>query len=86
MATIPEKMDDNRISFLANEIAKTYMTGKAGSSQEFIETYLDVYEVAKKIITDRELAKNAARNNVSISDLMDDDSYGQDFPKSTLSF
>lgn len=73
MAMVPEKMDENRISFLANEIARTYMTGKFGNSQEFIETYLDVYEAAKRIIHDKEQAKLKSNQGVSIADLMGED-------------
>ena len=74
MAFVSEKMDENRINFLANEIAKTYMHGKLSGSEDFINTYLDVYEASKKIIIDREIAKNNARNNMNINDLMRADS------------
>ena len=78
MAYVSEKMDENKISFLANEIAKTYMTGKMGSQQEFIETYLEVYESAKRHIVEREMQKKNAASNLSFGDVMSD-SYSQSF-------
>lgn len=71
MATIPENMNEDRICFLANEIAKTFMQGQGKfitGTEDFIKTYMDVYDAAKKIIAERE--RN--RNNVSLGDYMSD--------------
>ena len=78
-------MDENKISFLANEIAKTYMTGKIGSQQEFIDTYLEVYEAAKKRIIEMEKQKMNASNISPLDDNMND-SYTQAFSDASKIF
>lgn len=69
MAYVSEKMDENKINFLANEIAKTYMTGKMVSSEvDFINAYMDMYEKSKGIIISREEEKVKATQNISLFD------------------
>ena len=72
MAFVPEKMDENKISFLANEIAKTYMAGKMSSDVEgYIDSYMQVYETAQKKIAEREQKRMSAMNNLSLNEMMD---------------
>ena len=48
MTYVPEKMDENKVNFLANEIARTYMSGKISSKvKDYIDSYMDVYETTK---------------------------------------
>lgn len=71
MAFVP--MDENQIQFLANEIARTYMVNKTQLSDEsFVEEYLMVYEVAKKIIAQREQKKqsDAEKNEPTAEELI----------------
>lgn len=83
MATIPEKMDDKGIRELAEKIAATYMNGKACDSREFIETFLNVRDVAIGIIQERENKKIATyyddMNNMSFDYLNN-----EELPKSIL--
>lgn len=83
MATIPEKMDDKGIRDLAEKIAATYMNGKACDSREFIETFLNVRDVAIGIIQERENKKTATyyddMNNISFDYLNN-----EELPKSIL--
>ena len=68
MATIPENMNEDRICFLANEIAKTFMQGQGKfitGTEDFIKTYIDVYDTARIIIADRELKKSNKGDNMS---------------------
>lgn len=73
MAFVPEQTDEKRIAELAEKIAISYMVGKAISSvEEYINTYMDVYDASKQIIAKREQNKINARNNISIQQLMDE--------------
>lgn len=55
MAFIPNKMDEAQIAFLANEITKSYMTGKNMSSQaEFALEYYNMYQNSMKIIAEEQ--------------------------------
>lgn len=80
MAFAPEKIDEKRIAELAEKIANSYMVGKAISSvEEYINTYMDVYDASKQIITKREQDKIAARNNVSVEQLMNEAPMEEDY-------
>ena len=73
MAFVPEQIDEKRISELAEKIANSYMVGKAISSvEEYINTYMDVYDASKQIIAKREQDKINARNNVNVEQLMNE--------------
>ena len=56
---IPEEfINDEKISKLATEIARTFMSNKANfATEDFINTYLDIYETALKIIYNRQVKK-----------------------------
>ena len=52
------KMSEDKISTMASDIAKGYLNGKNMLGiEEYIETYLDIYETAMAKITERENAK-----------------------------
>lgn len=73
MAFVPEKFDEKRITELAEKITDGYMVGKQFPSiAEYINTYMEVYDLAKQIIAKREQEKINSRNNVSIEDLMNE--------------
>lgn len=58
MAFIPEVMDSVQIAFLANEITKSYMTGKNISSQEaFARAYFNMYQQSMEIIAEEQRKK-----------------------------
>lgn len=73
MAFVPERIDEKRITELAEKITDAYMIGKAISSiEEYINTYMDVYDASKEIIAKREQEKINARNNISVEQLMNE--------------
>lgn len=54
-------MDDNKIQFLANEMAKTYLVNKMSlSGEDFMKEYYEFYEAAKTYIAERETDKQKA--------------------------
>lgn len=74
MAYVPEKMDENKIQFLANEMTKTYMTGKTmGSSDDFMREYYRFYNAAQSFIAEEERKRQNAASNLSIDDIMNSD-------------
>ena len=47
MAYVPERMDENKIQFLANEMARTYMANKTMlSSDDFMKEYYRFYKAS----------------------------------------
>jgi len=62
MATVP--INESEINFLANEIAKSYMTGKICSVKDFIDTYLEVVEAAKTSIREKQKMNVSTFNSV----------------------
>ena len=71
MAFIPNKMDEAQIAFLANEITKSYMTGKnIGSQEEFAREYFNMYQNTMKIIAEEQRKQNNVGQ--SFQDIMDD--------------
>ena len=71
MAYISERMDDNKIQFLANEMTRTYMANKASlSSKDFMEEYYRFYNSAQSFIDEKEREREIAASNVSIEDIM----------------
>lgn len=85
MAYVPERMDENKIQFLANEMTKTYMAGKAmGSSDDFMREYYRFYNAAQSFIAEEERKRKNAASNVSLEDitnntLADEPSNGRHF-------
>ena len=82
MAFIPIKMDDTQIAFLANEVTKSYMTGKnAGSQEEYAREYYNMYLKTMQVIAEEQRKRTSG--TTSIQDLMDDiDSHELDMGKS----
>ena len=73
MAFVPDRMNEDRIAYLAEKIASSYMQGKASFGiEEYISTFMDVYDASKQIIAKREQDKINAMNNISINQLMDE--------------
>ena len=71
MAYISERMDDNKIQFLANEMTRTYMANKASlSSDDFMKEYYRFYNSAQSFIAEEERKRKNAASNVSIEDIM----------------
>ena len=71
MAFIPNKMDEAQIAFLANEITKSYMTGKnMGSSEEFAHEYFNMYQNSMKIIAEEQRKLNNSQQQ-SLQNIMD---------------
>lgn len=69
MAFIPSKMDETQIAFLANEITKTYMTGKnMGSGEEFTREYFNMYQNSIKIIAEQQQKQNEPYNLMDVLD------------------
>lgn len=55
MAYISERMDDNEIKFLANEMTRTYMENKTSlSSDDFMKEYYRFYNASKQYIASEE--------------------------------
>jgi len=80
MAFAPEKLDENRISELAEKIANSYMVGKAISSvEEYINTYMDVYDASKQIIAKREQDKINTEKNINVEQLMNEAVMEEDY-------
>ena len=85
MAYISERMDDNKIQFLANEMTRTYMANKASlSSKDFMEEYYRFYNSAQSFIAEEARKRKNAASNVSIEDIMnsaldDESSNGRHF-------
>ena len=53
MAYISERMDDNKIQFLANEMTRTYMANKTSlSSDDFMKEYYRFYNSAQSFIAE----------------------------------
>lgn len=63
MAITPEILDENKIIFLANEVAKTYMANKTmiDSAEEFTREYMIAYKTARKTIYEMEMEEKRAR-------------------------
>ena len=69
MAFVPNKMDEAQIAFLANEITKSYMTGKnMGSQEEFAREYFNMYQQTMKIIAEEQRKQNNSEQ--SLQDVM----------------
>lgn len=65
MAFIPNKMDEAQIAFLANEITKSYMTGKnMGSQEEFAREYFNMYQNSMRIIAEEQRKQINASTNL----------------------
>ncbi len=65
MAFIPNVMDEAQIAFLANEITKSYMTGKnMGSQEEFAREYFNMYQNSMKIIAEEQRKMMNSQTNV----------------------
>ena len=74
MAFVPERMDENKIQFLANEMTKTYMGNKTSlNSDEFMQEYYNFYNNAKLYIAREEGKRKAAIDNLSFDDVMSSD-------------
>ncbi|MGN1341814.1 MAG: hypothetical protein ACI4VL_01115 [Bacilli bacterium] len=55
MAYISDKMDENKIQFLANEMTRTYMANKTTlSSDDFMKEYYRFYNASKQYIASEE--------------------------------
>ena len=53
MAYISERMDDNKIQFLANKMTRTYMANKTSlSSDDFMKEYYRFYNSAQSFIAE----------------------------------
>lgn len=71
MAFIPNKMDEAQIAFLANEITKSYMTGKnMGSQEEFAREYFNMYQSSMRIIAEEQ--RKRMNNQTNVQTLMDE--------------
>lgn len=71
MAFIPNKMDEAQIAFLANEITKSYMTGKnMGSQEEFAREYFNMYQDSMKIIAEEQ--RKRQNEGLDIQSIMDE--------------
>lgn len=58
MAFISNVMDETQIAFLANEITKSYMSGKnMGSQTEFALEYYNMYQNSMKLIAEEQRKK-----------------------------
>ena len=69
MAYVPEKMDESKIQFLANEMARTYMAPKMTSSREnFMEEYYNFYKEAIDFIVKEEEKRRISASNLSFGD------------------
>lgn len=72
-------MSEERINELATEIAKCYASSKTMcSSSEFVELFLDIRDVAKEMIIQRENKK------VNVSDISDNIPEDIDMPSSYI--
>ena len=71
MAFIPDVMDNSQIAFLANEITKSYMTGKnMGSQDEFAREYFNMYQQTMKIIVEEQ--RRRLNESLDIQAIMDE--------------
>lgn len=69
MAYVPEKMDENKIAFLANEMVKSFMTGKnSGEFVNYVEEYMRHYEIAKQVIISLEERQKSSSSNLLYGD------------------
>lgn len=69
MAYVPERMDENKIQFLANEMARTYMANKSMlNTDEFMKEYYRFYNAAKLYIATEEEKKRSSASNLSFGD------------------
>lgn len=83
MAFIPNKMDDAQIAFLANEITKSFMTGKNMGSQEgFARAYFSMYQDTIKMINEEQRKQN--NNDQSLQDVINDFGGREESPNSRL--
>lgn len=83
MAFVPNKMDDAQIAFLANEITKSYMTGKnMGSQEEFAREYFNMYQNSMKIIAEEQRKQNT--NDQSLQDVINGFGSREESPNSRL--
>ena len=58
-------MDETQIAFLANEITKSYMTGKnIGSQEEFVREYYNVYQNSMKLIAEEQRKQQNMQTDV----------------------
>ena len=82
MAFIPNKMDEAQIAFLANEITKSYMTGKnMGSQEEFTREYFNMYQNSMRIIAEEQ--RKIMNNQTNVQTIMDE-SVWEESPNSRL--
>ena len=82
MAFIPNKMDEAQIAFLANEITKSYMTGKnMGSQEEFTREYFNMYQNSMRIIAEEQ--RKIMNNQTNVQTIMDE-SVLEESPNSRL--
>ena len=64
METTQQMMDQNKIEFLANEIARTYMQARNDwSENEFIPKYMDIYQKSLQYIKNQEMSKMQGQTN-----------------------
>ena len=71
MAYISERMDDNKIQFLANEMTRTYMANKTSlSSDDFMKEYYRFYNSAQSFIAEEERKRKNSASHVSLEDIM----------------
>ena len=71
MAFIPNVMDEAQISFLANEITKTYMNGKnMGSQEEFAREYFNMYQNSMRVIAEEQ--RRRMNEPLDINAIMDE--------------
>ena len=71
MAFIPNVMDEAQIAFLANEIAKSYMTGKnMGSQDEFAREYFNMYQNSMRIIAEEQ--RKRMNESLDVQAIMDE--------------
>ena len=83
MSFVPNKMDEEQIAFLANEITKSYMTGKnMGSQEEFAREYFTMYQNSMKIIAEEQRKQNNAKQ--SFQDIINDFGSREESPNSKL--
>lgn len=83
MAFVPNKMDDAQIAFLANEITKSYMTGKnIGSQEEFAREYFNMYQNSMKIIAEEQRKQNTS--DQSLQDVINGFGSREESPNSRL--
>jgi len=71
MAFVSQKMDDAQIAFLANEMTKTYMTGKnMMSSEEFALEYFNMYQNSIRIIAEEQ--RKRMNETLDVQAIMDE--------------